>query len=481
MYIKREPLGKGNLTFGKRRRRRFPILFIIIYLLILGAALYVFLNLETFQPRVLAALGPEPTPTLSAETLREQGDEAYIAGRMEEAVAAYEQAAELNPTDIQLLTDLSRVLTLINTEESRQQALAVAEQITLLAPEDPRGYAMKARALNWSGDADQSAIEALRALELDPDYVEGHAYLAEAYVDLGQLRQAREQAEKAIQLDAYNVDARRNYAYVLEYYGDYGGAISQYRQALALEPNLLDLWYGLAKNYRAAGQHEYAVDAFNEIIKRSREDPLPYVGLGRTYFEFGEHDSAQQWLERAVQLVCGEEEPCPAHTYEELEAMDFEIPADQLPDEVYVPAWHRLGMVYHVRKNYEDAIAVYEELIAWGEANDIDLPIEVYYVSATDYYYLDKTADDEPLCNIAIPRAEKALDIYEDERMEDPNALKNILSVIVLCRDWANTDATIRFEFPEGYEEPDVYLERFGTENPEEADDMDADAEAQSP
>ncbi|HOA24977.1 MAG: tetratricopeptide repeat protein [Aggregatilineales bacterium] len=472
MYIKREPLGKGNLTFGKRRRRRFSLLFIIVYLTILGSALYVFMNLETFQPKVLAALGPEPTPTLTAEALRELGYERYMAGKLEAAADYYREAARLAPDDLQLQADLARMLTLVNTEESRQEAIAVADQMILTAPEDPRGYAMKARALNWSGDADQSAIEALRAIELDPNMPEARAYLAEAYTDLGQLRQAREEAEKAIALDAFNVDARRNYAYVLEYYGDYGGAISQYRQALQLHPNLLDLWYGIARNYRANGQYDEAVAAFQEIIARTQDDPLPYVGLGRTYFEIREDSSAQQWLERAVQLVCDE---CPLHTYEELEEMDFEIPESELPEEVYVPAWHRLGMVYHARKNFESAIAIYEELIAWAKVNDVELPIEVYYISAADFYYLDRTADDEPLCNMAVPRAFEALDIYEDTRMDDPNALDNILKVFVLCRDYANTPPTIRFEFPERYEEPDVVLQLPGQGGGNDGEDAESE------
>ena len=143
MYIKREPLGKGNLTFGKRRRRRFSLLFIIVYLTILGSALYVFMNLETFQPKVLAALGPEPTPTLTAEALRELGYERYMAGKLEAAADYYREAARLAPDDLQLQADLARMLTLVNTEESRQEAIAVADQMILTAPEDPRGYAMK--------------------------------------------------------------------------------------------------------------------------------------------------------------------------------------------------------------------------------------------------------------------------------------------------------------------------------------------------
>ncbi len=474
MYIKREPLGQGNLTF-RRKKRRLPVLFIILYMLVLGAALYVYLNMERIQPQVLAAIGPEPTATMSEGEVSHLAQEAYQAGNLAEAAEYYRHAAALMPDDVQVLADLARVLTLMNTPDSLAEAVEVADQAILIAPEDPRGYAMKARALNWAGEADQSAIEALRAIELDPDYVLGHAYLAEAYTDLGQLRQAREQAEIAIELDPYNVDARRNYAYVLEFYGDYGGAIAQYQQAIQINPNLLDLWYGLARNYRGAGpndptgeMYQKSFETYQQIIMRVPDDPLPYVELGRTYFEVREDDAAQANLERAVALIC---EDCPLHTYEEIERDGFKRPADEVPDEIYLPAWRRLGMVYHARRNYEDAIAIFEEMIAYGEKTGEDIPLEAYYVSATGYYYLDHAEDGSPLCNIAVPRAMEALDTYERERIDDPNALDNILKVIVLCRDWANTPATIRFSFPADYAEPDVYLERPGSESSGDATD----------
>ncbi len=473
MYIKREPLGRGNLTFGKRKKKRFRILFVLFYLAVIGAAVYVMLHLEGVRGRVYEVVGPPPPPTLPAVHYVEQADEAYDAGDLELAAEHYREAVEREPENVDLLTRLARTLILINSEQSLEEAIEVAEQIVLVAPEDPRGYAMKARALNWQGQADQSAIEAMRAIEMDPNYVLGHAYLAEAYADLGQLRQARDQAERAIELDPYDVDARRNYAYVLEFYGDYGGAIAQYQQALQIDPNLLDLWYGLARNYRAAGRTEESVATYNEILIRTPEDPLPYVELGRTFYEVRDDEAAQIHFERAIKLVC---EDCPRITFEELEANRFEYPEDLIPANMFIPAWRRLGNVYHTRRNFEDAVAIFEELIAYAKANDEEVPIDTLYTSATDYYYLDRDSEGRPLCNIAIPRAFEALDVYEDERMEDVNALNNILSVIVLCRDFAATPPTVAFTFPEGYEEPDVVVRRGGDDTGSDEDDTEGDS-----
>ena len=62
MYIKREPLGKGNLAFRKRRRR-YPLIAILLYLGVVAAALFVFLRADQLRPRVEAMIGPEPPPT----------------------------------------------------------------------------------------------------------------------------------------------------------------------------------------------------------------------------------------------------------------------------------------------------------------------------------------------------------------------------------------------------------------------------------
>ncbi len=458
MYIKREPLGRGRLTFRKRGRRRYSLAFIAVYLGVLAAMLYVFLHMDTIQPRLLSQLGPAPTPTPSAAQLTALGYDAYMKGNLEEAIEYYRQAANLTPDDVQVLADLARLLILTDDPDNLREALEVADQAILIAPEDPRGYAVKARALDWMGNPDQAAIEALRAVELDPNYVLGQTYLAEAYADLGRLREARDRAELAIQLDPYNVDARRNYAYVLEHYGDYNGAIQQYQQALRLHPNLLDLWYGLARNYRGAKQIDQSIATYEQIIIRTPDDPLPWTELGRTYFEIRDDEAAQFNLERAMKLVCAD---CPRMTYNEIKQAGYRYDPSLLPDRIYVPAWRRLGNVYHARKNFEDAIAIYEELIAWGKAHPDEVPLEAYleayYVTAADYYYLD-------LCDIAIPRAFDALDIYETARMDNPVALNNILSVIVLCRDYALTPPTVQFEFPSRYPEPDVFIERPGSE-----------------
>jgi|GEM_PF-916010 len=498
MYIKREPLGQGNLVFG-RRRRKHPVGFIILYLAILAAALFLFIQMDAIQPKVLAIVGPAPTPTLSPQELVAQGDQAYHDGDMATAVTIYEQAAQLAPTDMAIMFSYGRLLILT---QHPQDAIAVGDQMILSAPDDPRGYLIRARALDWAGEPDQAQIEALKAVEKDPNNALAHAYLAEAFADLGRIRQAQEQAEQAVALDPYNVDVRRNYAYVLEFYGDYNGAIQQYIQALQLEPNMLDLWYGLAHNYRGEGQYDKSIETFAQIAKRIPDNPDLYWDWGKTYFEMRDDPAAQETLEQAVSLVCDggqagqgvaedKRKDCPfltsADLFEDAENNSWTVSPNRKPRENQIPwkkenrpvppkvllkAWTLLGQVYLTRRNYEDAIAILAEAVAWGEAQDPKaesykkVPIEAYYVMATAYYYKD-------MCQFAIPLTVEAFNKYQTEELEDAGALKNILSLFVLCRDFADDPVVHKGPgftngFPEGYEEPDVRVQRGESNNSNE-------------
>jgi len=442
MYINRTPLGEGNLTFGSRKKKQTRWVYwrIILYLAVLAAALFVFQRSDVYGPRILAYIGPTPVPTPTAQDRADMAYQAYMDGDLEQAIAYYRDASALEPSNIDYLFELARLLILTGQTE---EGLAISDQIILIAPESPDGYAIQAMALDWMGRPDEAVVTALRALEIDPYHALTHAYLAEAYIDLGRWTQAREEAELAVELDPFNVDVRRNYAYVLENTGYYQSAVQQYLQAIALQPNLLYLWYGLARNYRGAGLTDEAVRTYQEIIARTPDDPQPYTELGRTYFEMRDDAAAQDNLEQAVALVRAQNEA----------ALEADPNADAA---IYIPAWTRLGMVYFTRRNYEDAIAIFEETIAWCEAHNTTAPLEAYYVTGAAYFYLDE-------CDRAVPLLFQALELNE-EGPNDQGVTDNALRGLELCRNYA--EHPMAFAWPEGYPVPDVsdlFLTRDGS------------------
>ncbi|MGF1506152.1 MAG: tetratricopeptide repeat protein [Anaerolineae bacterium] len=484
MQIKRDPPGSGRLTF-RRRRKRFPILPVLLYVGVLAAAGVVWLQRDSLQPQVVAAFGPTPTPTPSIVEMTTQGEIAFYEGRLAVAETYYRQAVEVDPNNVDALFWLSHVLTLEYIQsrdiDKLEEALAVAEQAITVDPEDPQGYAARSRALNWLGDYSAAANAASKALEIDANYALGRAYLAEAYVDLGRLRQALTEAERAVELDPYSVEARRNYAWVLAHYGSYNNAIIQYEQALRIQPNRPDLMYELALNYRWSGDYDSAIATFEEILLLSPDNPVTfYVEIGKTYFEQREDGAAQEFLGAAVQLVCNEQpegetgstedQECPRNPgvweLSDSQYDQWRSSPDNLPDNVFMPAWTLLGQVYYTRRNFEDAVDIFEEAIAYGEENDVEVPIETYYLTALAYYYLNECDRGVPLAEYAFNRLQD--DIASSNEPPDASTLtvqNNILSVFVLCRDFAgdpytSTASGFTNGFPEGFTEPDVVIRR---------------------
>lgn len=478
MYIKRDPPGKGRMTF--RKRRRFPIVPMLLYLGVLGLAWLAFSNRERIQPQIVQAIGPTPTATQSIPELTAQADELFLDGEFLEAAALYEQAANIDPNNLDLWFMVGHLKTL-NFSQSRnitvlEEAQAIGENMIEMNPEDPRGYAVQSRALNWQGNYAEAANAASRAVEIDPDFALGHAYLAEAYTDLGRFRQALSEAELAIRLDPYNVEARRNYAWVLANYGRYSEAIIQYEQALRLQPNRVDLLYELALNYRWSGRPDDAVETFEEIILRVPEsDRVTFrVEIGKTYFEVRDDGAAQEYLSAAVDDICPE---CPlTRGVWEMDDMDYMVwkLEPELPENIFMPAWTRLGMVYFTRRNYEDAVDIFEEALAYAEAHseEVQAPMEAYYVTASAYYYLNE-------CQRAVPLAETALERWQATvRPDEPGdtaVLNSILSVFVLCRDYSaspyvSNDPTFVNGFPPEYPEPNVIVQGPGGDVQEPGD-----------
>jgi tetratricopeptide (TPR) repeat protein len=370
---------------------------IIFYLVAIGALLWGYLNQERvrafllgedtnldihlseiFSPGAGDSAGedtgiPTATPSSEAATanpesvgnsseLARQGELAYQEGHLDDAIAFYSQAAELSPNAIEYHVQVARLLLFRSATEyedtreaTLQAALEAANHAVLADPEGPQGYAIKAMALDWSGQPERAASQALLALEQDQNYAPAHAYYAEALVDLNRWDQALEEAELAVQLAPDNLDVRRNYAYVLESLGDYDAAAAQYEQAISLHPQLVFLRLALGRTYRASGLYTDALDQFNAAEQIDPQNALIAVELGWTYQAFiGDEGTALEYYEHASEL-----------------------------DETYARPWERIGSMRYVRGNYADAALAFERALMLG-ADNLNIRLQLGLSLAND-------------------------------------------------------------------------------------------------
>jgi tetratricopeptide (TPR) repeat protein len=326
--------------------------------------------------RVKPLLLPTPFPTRTANSYAEEGIVHFSAGDMESAIDAYEKAVLLDPENGRLLGELARIQTYssemtTNYQERKARldgAIATIDQAVAISPDDSFAHAVRALVYDWAAAAQDSVSEknqylnqaetsAVRANQLDPDDPLTLAYYAEVLTDQQKWAQALDLAERAvveaesqsIQLGDRRMDIYRVYATVLESVGLYRRAIEEYEKAAAITPNLTFLYLRIGVNYRELLNYDKALEYFNRAAlinaqitdDPSKEDPVPYIAIGKTYLQQGEFFAAALNMARALAIN----------------------PSD--PD-----MYGQLGIVYYKARNYESAIPVLHCAVEGCSADD---------------------------------------------------------------------------------------------------------------
>jgi tetratricopeptide (TPR) repeat protein len=325
-------------TIQRGKKRRSSPLRVMLLLVLIGAALYVYLIIQ--QEEIETPFVPTPTPTRSAFSHVIEAEELYLRGQLTQTIAAYEQAIALEPGDVSPHIPLARLLILEGRIPEAIRRAGQAIEMTADARESAAAWAVLGMAHDWNGDIEEAIDACQRAVELDPTYAEGYAYLAEAYTDAGRWAEATQTAQTALQLNDRSVDAHRNYGYTLEIQGNYWGALEAYEQALAIHPNLGYIHISVGRIYRKLGDIDAAINSFQQAAEINPGDAQAHFELGWTYLtHFGDYEQAETYLERATEL-----------------------------DPHFGRAFGGLAITYWQHRDYEDAIPNFERAIALTSA-----------------------------------------------------------------------------------------------------------------
>ena len=346
--------------FFSRRRRGLSGLPLVLFALLMvsmiaGLILLTWQNYDQMQYMVQNALGIAPTPTLLASERAWQGITQYNAGQVETARAEFELAVEQRPDDINYLYEYGRVLIELDQYD---EAVLIGDRAIDAAPDDVRGYALKARALMWSDPGTAIPI-AVSGLEIDPGFAPLHAALAIAYTRIGRYAEGLQRGIRAIELDPLDSFAHRAYSIPLIYTGRSSQAIEQLEAAVAINPNLTGPYFELAAQYRAINVPEMAVGVYQRILSMDDGNAKAYLRLCETYASIGEFITATGFCETALDI-----------------------------DPAYASAWRMLGQLQYNRRNYESSIESFNSCVQFGSTE-----VECYYIRGLAHYFLGQCDD----------------------------------------------------------------------------------------
>lgn len=437
------------------RRRNEPNVYRMFFwvVLILGG---VWLIRAVSMGDIKPLFQPTPTPTRFATSYALEGDAQFTAGKLDDAITAYRQAAKVDPNNADILAKLARIqiyssAMLVQDEIIKtrlQEGLASAEQAVALAPDDSFVHAVYAFALDWNANPtliEQREVqklltkaeqEAVRALQLDNTNTLALAYYAEILVDQQKWSQAETNIQQALERDSSLMDVHRVHAYVLESLGEYTLAIEAYDRAIAISPNLTFLYLRAGANYRRLAFDSPNETVQTELYEKSLEyfaqtanineqlgvqDPVPYLSIARTYSQMGQFFIAIRNVQKTIEFQ----------------------PANPV-------FYGELGVLYHKNRNYETGIlalgcavrgcSAEESCPARGDCGPGDTPAEVQGLplSASTLYYYDIYASElaalsTPSKNYCSEALEIAALIEASEFVSDPNIAADMVVVRTIC------------------------------------------------
>ncbi|MCI0713683.1 MAG: tetratricopeptide repeat protein [Chloroflexi bacterium] len=306
-----------------------------------------------------------PTPTPDVRTDLAECENAYLLGDFEEAIVACKIAITGRPNDVDLHYRLAHMMVITSDSgtnvERIEEAVDIADKAITAAPEDPRGYIIKAMALDWMREHNLALGPAERALEIDPDSILAKAVIANIYRNLEDYERAASTINEAIEQleqlpDPDNelvAQVYRNYGRYLIDFAEWEQAIEPYETAYDAMPTHSYIAIELASQvYMSLDLYSQAIAVLERVRTNSPRDASVLYWLSILYSRQGESDS-------------------------ELEVLSICVDANAN----YVPCLSTLGQRLFWEQNYEQSLDMLERSTELGSDDPYDwfLLARLYY------------------------------------------------------------------------------------------------------
>ncbi|MCB1184818.1 tetratricopeptide repeat protein [bacterium] len=215
--------------------------------------------------------------------------------RREDAVAAYEQAYEIEPLD-DVRVAIGNLYMRMGNDKEASKWLKAGVSGSDAKPEVVYNYAVSL----MREEKFHAAIPSLRNVVRDkPDFYNGWIALAQCLQMTKQYAAAVEPYQQAFNLQP---DARTAFhmGSMAQKADQFEKAVSSYEMAIALDPTYDKAQYNLALSYMGAKRYEDAVAAFDKLIEIEGPSYRAYYSQGLSYYYLGRYDEALEAYDSAM-------------------------------------------------------------------------------------------------------------------------------------------------------------------------------------
>jgi predicted O-linked N-acetylglucosamine transferase (SPINDLY family) len=239
------------------------------------------------------------TDRQKATILINRGNASEEAGRMDDAMALYDEAIALAPELARAHMNRGNILL---ARDQPGAALSAYERATGLEPDYPAAHFNRGNALAALSRHDE-ALEAYRsAIMLQPDFVEAHIALGCSLEDLGQTEDALSSYLRALEFCPTYGEVHANLGRLLLALGRNDEGIASYERCIALMPDNDEVLAAVGTAQFQRGRLEEARKNLTRAIDLSPDRVDTLIHLGDVLIELGFADAAIECFNRALQI-----------------------------------------------------------------------------------------------------------------------------------------------------------------------------------
>ena len=244
-------------------------------------------------PSVPVATGPK------ADDFFIQGRDKYQKGDYQGAIAAYNQAIQLNPNYVYAY--LARGFVRADLGD-KQGMIADFNQAVRINPNDAEPYLFRSRVRADLGDKQGAIADYDQALRINPNYAEVYALRGVARAQLGDKQGAIADANQALRINPNDAIAYALRGTTRFQLGDKQGAIADANQALRINPNDAISYLIRGRSRYDLGDKQGAIADLNQALRINPNLSPAYGVRGFSRYDLGDKQGAIADFDQALRI-----------------------------------------------------------------------------------------------------------------------------------------------------------------------------------
>ncbi len=240
-----------------------------------------------------------PTQRATAGSLNTLGVRLAEQGRIDEAIANFRQALQLQPTLAEAHNNLGNAL---QTQGQSRLAIKHLREAVRLKPDYPEAWNNLGIILSRRRKLAEAAQAFQHAIELRPGYAQAHCGYGLTLLDRGNPAEAEATFRRALTLDPGYFTAHLHLAHALANQQKWNEAANCFHTVIQRDANSSTAYTGLSRLLRDQGKLAEAAQLLERAIEIRPQDFEAHNDLGILLGRQGKHEEATRCYEASIRL-----------------------------------------------------------------------------------------------------------------------------------------------------------------------------------